>query len=117
MLPLAVVLLTAAAPETPAEVFRRAEAAHAADRFGEAEPLFLSLTRGGDRYYKRQSYERLLGLYVRSGRQDRAVALAGPYRVWLGEVGDREALPELDLLLGECHFGLGYPDRADAHLT
>jgi CHAT domain-containing protein len=117
MLPLAVLLLTAAAPETPAEVFRRAEAAHAADRFGEAEPLFLSLTRGGDRYYKRQSYERLLGLYVRSGRQDRAVALAGPYRAWLGEVGDREALPELDLLLGECHLGLGYPDRADAHLT
>ncbi|HEX4612394.1 MAG TPA: CHAT domain-containing protein, partial [Urbifossiella sp.] len=101
----------------PAAAFRRAEAALAADRFGEAEPLFLALTRGEDRYYKRQSYERLLGLYVRSGRPDRAVKLADPYRAWLAEVGDGEALPELDLLLGECYLGLGYPDRADVRLA
>ncbi|MBN9519092.1 CHAT domain-containing protein [bacterium] len=117
MLPVAVLLLTAAAPESPAEVFRRAEAAHAADRFGDAEPLFLSLTRGDDPYFKRQSYERLLNLYVRSGRQDRAVKLAEPFRAWLTAVGDRAAFAELDLLLGECHLGLGYPDRADAHLS
>jgi CHAT domain-containing protein/tetratricopeptide (TPR) repeat protein len=114
MLPLTLLLLTAAAP---ADDFRRAEAAYAADRFGEAEPLYLALTRGDDRFLKRQSFDRLLGLYVRSGRQDRAVKLAEPYRAWLREVGDADALPELDLLLGECHLGLGYPDRADAHLA
>lgn len=108
-----VLLLTLAAPNDLA----RADAALAADRFGEAEPLLLALARGDDRALKRQAHERLFALYARSGRPDRAVALAEPYRGWLVELGDRDGGAELDLLLADCRLALGETDRADAHLA
>src|SRR5262245_16556468 len=73
MFPVAVVLVALAAPpapaeQTPAEAFSRAEKFYAADRFGEAEPLLQAALRTEERFLKRQVYNRLMNLYVRSGR-------------------------------------------------
>lgn len=105
------------APGDPADVLRKAEALYAADRFGEAEPLLLDTIRTGEAFVKRRAYERLMALYVRSGRQDKAIALAGQFREWLTKVGDTTSSGELDLTLGECYFGLGYLEKADKHLA
>src|SRR3954454_20051658 len=93
MFPAAVVLVALAAPSapvepTPAEAFQQAEKLFAADRFGEAEPLFQAALRTDDRFLKRQTYNRLMGLYVRSGRPDKAVQLSESFRAWLKDVGD-----------------------------
>ena len=68
MFPTALVLLAlAAAPDTPAETYQKAETLYAADRFGEAEPLYQAALRSDDRFVKRQAYNRLMNLYARSG--------------------------------------------------
>jgi CHAT domain-containing protein/tetratricopeptide (TPR) repeat protein len=118
MVPVAVVLLAlAAAPDAPAEAFQKAENLYAADRFGEAEPLFRAALAADDRFLRRNAYNRLMHLYVRSGRPDKAVRLAEPYRAWLKELRDAEGLAALDLLTGECLLALGYSDEADKHLA
>src|SRR5205807_171328 len=57
MFPRAVVLATVSAadpaPATPAEAFQKAEELYAADKFGEAEPLFQAALRAEDRFVKR----------------------------------------------------------------
>jgi len=106
-----------APPEDPAAVLRRAETLYASDRFGEAEPLLLEAARSTDPFVKRRAYEKLMALYVRSGRQDKAIQLGTPFRVWLKDVGDAAATSELDLMLGECYLGLGYLEKADNLLT
>ncbi|QJW97871.1 hypothetical protein [Frigoriglobus tundricola] len=115
MFPTAVVLVLALAapPADPAEAFQKAESLYASDRFGEAEPLFESALRSDDRFLKRQAYNRLMNLYVRSGRPDKAIRLAGPYREWLKGLGDATGLAGLDLLTGECRLELGYTEEAD----
>lgn len=113
----AFVLLTAAAPDAPAEALQKAEKMYAAARFGEAEPLFRAALVTDDRSLKRQAYNRLMVLYVRSGRPDKAVRLAEPYRVWLKELQDADGLAALDLLTGECLFQVGHSERADEHLV
>jgi CHAT domain-containing protein/tetratricopeptide (TPR) repeat protein len=117
MFPTAVVLLALSAPPTPAESFQKAEDLFAADRFGEAEPLFRTAIASDDQFIKRQAYNRLLDLYVRSGRPDKAVRLAAPYRTWLKELRDAEGLAGLDLLSGQCLLELGYTEEADKHLV
>src|SRR5262245_62028635 len=118
MFPTAVVpLALAAAPDGPAETYQKAETLYAADRFGEAEPLYQTVLRTDDPFFKRRAYNRLMNLYVRSGRPDKAVQLAKSYREWLEELRDPEGLAQLDLLMGECLLELGYTDDADKHLV
>jgi CHAT domain-containing protein/tetratricopeptide (TPR) repeat protein len=121
MFPTAVILVMACAadpaPATPAEAFQKAETLYAADKFGEAEPLFQAALRAEDHFIKRNAYNRLMNLYVRSGRPDKAIRLATPYRAWLKEVEDPAGLAALDLLTGECLIELGYTDDADKHLV
>ncbi len=118
MFPTAIVLVALAAPPaTPAEAFRKAEELYAADKFGEAEPLFRAALASDEPFLKRRAYTRLMNLYVRSGRPDKAVQLAEPYRAWLKEVRDPEGLAALDLLTGECLHELGYAAQADKHLV
>ena len=120
MLASALVCLALAAPPAapgPEEALQRAEKLFSADKFGEAEPLYQAALKSNLAFVKRQAYERLMGLYVRSGRQDKAIQLAGPFRAWLADLGDAAAPGELELLLGECYLGLGYLDKADEHLT
>ena len=80
MFPTAIVLVALAAPPaTPAEAFRRAEELYAADEFGEAEPLFRAALASDEPYLKRRAYTRLMNLYARSGRPDKAIKLAEHY--------------------------------------
>lgn len=121
MFPAAAVLVALAAPPaptapTPAEAFQKAERLLAADRFGDAEPLFRAALATDDRYLKRQTYTRLMGLYLRSGRPDRAVRLAEPFRAWLKEIGETD-FAMLDLLVGRCRLELGYAELADKLLA
>jgi CHAT domain-containing protein len=117
----ALVLLAAAAPPEPAlspdAAFRKAETLYAADKFGAAEPLFLAAIASDERFVRRQASNRLLDLYVRSGRPDKVMRFAGPYRAWLKGAGDAEALAALDLLCGQCLLELGYLADADKHLV
>jgi len=122
MLPTVMLLLATAAPpaappETPAEAFRRGERFYVADRFGEAEPLFQAALDAADPFLKRKAYNRLMDLYVRSGRPDKAIRLATPYRAWLKEIGDADGIAALDALAGQCQFELGYVDTADKLLV
>jgi tetratricopeptide (TPR) repeat protein len=121
MLSTAVVLVALAAPPatppTPTEVFLKADELYAADRFGDAEPLFQAALATDEPFLKRRAYTRLMNLYVRSGRPDKAMKLAEPFRAWLKGVRDTEGLAALDLLTGECLHELGYPADADKHLV
>lgn len=121
MFPTVMLLLATSAPpappETPADAFRRGEQFYAADRFGEAEPLFQSALGSTEPFLKRKAYNRLMDLYVRSGRPDKAIRLATPYRTWLKEIGDAEGIAALDALAGQCQYELGYTDAADKLLV
>ena len=118
MFPTAFVLIALAAPPaTPAESFQKAEEAYAADRFGEAEPLYKAALESEEPFLKRRAYTRLMNLYVRSGRPDKAIKLAEPYRAWLKGVDDPDGLAALELLTGECLYELGYAADADKHLV
>ncbi|MBN9122391.1 MAG: CHAT domain-containing protein [Planctomycetes bacterium] len=118
MVPTALVLVALAAPPaTPAESFRRAEELYAVDRFGEAEPLYKAALESEEPFLRRRVYTRLMNLYARSGRPDKAIKLAEPYRAWLKSVNDPDALAALDLLTGECLHELGYSADADKHLV
>ena len=119
MFPTAVVLLALAAPAapTPAEAFQRAERLYAADRFGEAEPLYQVALTSADPFLKRETYNRLMNLYVRSGRPDKALQLGTSFRDWLKRAGDPDGFANLDLLTARCHLDLGYTDAAEKYLT
>src|SRR5262245_7351014 len=119
MFPTAIVLFALAAPAepTPAESFQKAETLYAADRFGEAEPLYLAAVKSDDNFVRRQAYNRLMNLYVRSGRTDKAVRLAAPYRAWLKEVSDTEGLAALDLLAARCLIELGHTEDAEKRVS
>lgn len=98
---------------TPAEAFLKAERLAADDRFGEAEPLYRAAIAGDDRFRTREAYNRLMSLYVRSGRPDKALATGDAFRAWLKVVGDPDGPGELELLTAQCHLELGYPDAAE----
>ncbi|OWK39972.1 CHAT domain-containing protein [Fimbriiglobus ruber] len=108
-----VTLLLAAPPPTPGDALQRADALADAEKPGEAEPFYLAATRSDDPFTRRQAFVRLMGVYVKSGRQDRAVKLAETYRVWLRKVRDASGEAELDVVVGDCYLGLGHHDEAD----
>lgn len=112
----ALLSLALAQPPSPAEALERAEKLYAADKFGEAEPLLRAATASDEPFLKRRAYNRLLALYLRSGRPDRALELAEPFGKWLNEVRDPAGRAALDLLCGQCRLDLGYPAEADEHL-
>ncbi|MCI0700260.1 MAG: CHAT domain-containing protein [Planctomycetia bacterium] len=112
----AMVAAPGAAADKYTEAFQQAEKLAAADQFGEAEPLYQSALATDDRFLKRQVYTRLMTLYVRSGRPDKAIQLATPFRKWLKEVGDTESVAGLELLVGQCQLDLGYNETAEKHL-
>lgn len=118
MFPLALVLVALAAPPTtPAEALRKAEELYAVDKFGEAEPLFKAALASDQAFERRRAYTRLIDLYLRSGRSDKAVKISREYRAWLKEANDAEGLAALDLLSAEFLFALGYSAEADKYLV
>ncbi len=119
MVPVVVVLLAAMQPLSAtdlAETYKQAEKLYAADRFGDAEPLYQAVLKTDDQFLKRQAFNRLLNLYVRSGRPDKAIGLANTFRQWLQQVGDPDTAA-LDLVVGRCRLELGYAEQADQHLV
>ena len=119
MFPTAVVLLLVAAPPAeadPAVDFRRAERLYAAERFGEAEPLYRNALETDDRFLKREAYNRLMNLYVRSGRPDKGLAIVTSFRAWLRQVGDTDPAGT-ELVAAQCHLELGYIDAAEKSLA
>lgn len=117
MLPTAVLLLAVAAPPAPADAFQRAERLAANDQFGEAEPLYRAALDTDDRFLKREAFNRLMSVYVRSGRPDKALQLGDTFRAWLKTVGDPDGPGALELTTAQCHLELGYPDAAEKALA
>ncbi|MCS6864062.1 MAG: CHAT domain-containing tetratricopeptide repeat protein [Gemmataceae bacterium] len=119
MFPVVWVVVVAAAPPLSAtdlaETYKQADKLYAADRFGAAEPLFQAVLKTDDPFLKRQAFNRLLQLYIRSGRPDKAIGLSSTFRAWLQQVGDPD-IAALELLVGRCRLELGYAELADQHL-
>ncbi len=113
-----------AEPLPPVEALRKAEALYAAGDLLEAEPLYkqLAASRPGakapaHRALYRKANERLLALYVRLGRDDRAVQVGLPYLGWLLDLDDRPASQRVALRLGESYLALGHCARASSWLN
>ncbi len=115
LLPLALALWSPAAPPDadPVAAFRQAEVHFADDRPGLAEPLYRTALTAADNYTVRRSYERLMALYIKSARADKAISLADPFREWLTKVGDVGTAAQLDVVCGECYVELALYDRAE----
>jgi CHAT domain-containing protein/tetratricopeptide (TPR) repeat protein len=87
------------------------------NRLLEAERLYrqaLPGVRGGD---CRHCFERLLAIYVLSGRQDKAIEVGQIYRDWLRRVGDGARERELALDVGRWYLDLGHYADAEPHLA
>jgi tetratricopeptide (TPR) repeat protein len=103
-----------AAAQTPADLergedfYRDGKLLDAADAFQKALPL----STGKDR---RDCYDRLIAIYVRIGRQDKAIGVAKPFAAWLTQLGDEARLRELSLEVGECYLALGHYRQAAEH--
>jgi CHAT domain-containing protein/tetratricopeptide (TPR) repeat protein len=94
----------------------RAEKLYRAGDLLEAEPLYQAVAGSGQEELCRQAYDRLLSLYARLGRSDRAVQTGLTYQVWLEERGDRSRLQQLGLELGQNYLALGHYPEAEAAL-
>jgi CHAT domain-containing protein len=94
----------------------RAEKAYRADALLTAEPLYAAVLDQLSGRQRQRCYDRLLTIYVRLGRPDKAIRLGTAYRQWLREVQDPKPLRELDLLFGECYLALGHYRTALAYL-
>ncbi|MGL4419083.1 MAG: tetratricopeptide repeat protein, partial [Gemmataceae bacterium] len=117
-IPLGLLLLVlpsvSALAQDPGDLYKQAEELNRQDRPAAAEAIFRKVVDGADPFFRRQAYERLLSIYVKSSRLDKAVQLANEYHDWLSKVGDQTAANELEVAKAECFFGLGYTDKAEA---
>ncbi|HZY85815.1 MAG TPA: hypothetical protein VFE78_13355, partial [Gemmataceae bacterium] len=87
------------------EALQRAEELYRAGELLEAEPLYQAAA-GGRGELRRQAYDRLLTLYARLGRPDRAVQTGLEYQTWLARRGDRVRVQRLGLELGQNFLAL-----------
>ena len=103
-----------AAAQSATELLERAETSYRRDELLDAERVFreaLAVTTGTER---RRCYERLMRIYVRVGRQDQAIRLAGPFEALLTEGHDEPRLRQLALEVAECYLALGHYPKAVA---
>ncbi len=100
----------------PLAVFKEAESHYQADRPSAAEPLYELVLKSNDAFLIRQSYTRLISLYSKSGRPDRVIQIAKPYREWLARVNDRPAIVQLNVDCAECYILLALYDQAETIL-
>src|SRR5688500_9915160 len=75
----------ALAQGNPLQTLQRAEDLYKADRLLEAEKLYRLALETVAESDKARCYDRLLSVYVRVGRLDRALNLAARYEDWLRE--------------------------------
>jgi CHAT domain-containing protein/tetratricopeptide (TPR) repeat protein len=112
---------------SPAETLRKADAHYDAGELLQAEPLYRQLARPtpparGARAATRQAisrkaHERLLTLYPRLGRSDRAVRAGLVYLGWLRRLDERAAIARVAFQLGENYLVLGHVTRAATWLN
>jgi tetratricopeptide (TPR) repeat protein len=100
----------------PATTLMRAEEYYRAGDLLEAEPLYQDVARSGEGELRRQAYDRLLTLYPRLGRFDRAVQTGLAYQAWLVRLDDRARLQQLGLELGQSYLALGHYPEAETAL-
>jgi tetratricopeptide (TPR) repeat protein len=98
------------------ETLERAEKLYRAGDLLEAEPLYQEIARSNQEGLRRQAYDRLLTLYARLGRPDRAVQTGLAYQAWLVQLGDHARLQQLALALGQNYLALGHDPQAEAAL-
>jgi CHAT domain-containing protein/tetratricopeptide (TPR) repeat protein len=102
---------TAANAQTPLaepDAAVRAEKLYLAGKLVDAEKLYLAALRGPVRVDVRLCYERLLGIYGKLGREDRAVQIGLEYKRWLDAVPDPARVRTLKGDLGLWYFALGH---------
>jgi tetratricopeptide (TPR) repeat protein len=90
------------------EDLSRAEQFYERSELAAAEPLYLAAlpqARGAER---RLCFDRLLSIYYRLGRHDRAIRLGDEYRAWLAQTGDEARRREVLHQLGVCYLALGH---------
>lgn len=99
-----------------AKLAQRGEELYGQDRLLEAETKFRAALEGVSDDDKAPCYDRLLTIYTRLERYDRAVSIGSRYEQWLATHPheDRERL--LYYELGWCYYSLGHAARAEPYL-
>ncbi len=78
----------------------------------KAEPLFLAALPNARGTERRLCYDRLLSIYYRLSRHDRAVQIGQEYRKWLVEGKDEVRAREVQHQIGTCYLVLGHYGKA-----
>jgi CHAT domain-containing protein len=107
--------LAEAAKGPEGDLYQRAEKLCAANRLAEAEVLYRK-GLAGEPSLRLACLNRLLPLYARLGRCDRAVQTALASRPWLRDAGELKRLRLLSLQLGDYYLQLGHAHSAERHL-
>jgi CHAT domain-containing protein/tetratricopeptide (TPR) repeat protein len=111
-----VACLAPAAARAQDDAFSRAEREYTAGRWAAAEPLYRLAARSGSDARRATCQVRLLHIYTRLGRLDRAVQSGLRARELLLHGDDRRMLREVELRVGECYQVLGHYTTGERHL-
>ncbi len=99
------------------DAFRRAEHAFESGKWKEAEPLYRRLAQDANDDRAATCYERLMHIYARVGRLDRAIKNGLRCRELLVRTGASNRLPYIDVRLGEFYCAFRHYREADRHLS
>src|SRR5207248_9666385 len=100
-----------------AEILKQAEDLFAKDDLPKAEKLYLDVLASSEaRDHRRVCYDRLLAIYLRGGRFDRAIQHGKEFLAWLKESDDAPRLRLLNLAIGWSYVQLGHHDDAEKPL-
>jgi CHAT domain-containing protein len=112
---LAAWLLLSGRGATRGDLYQRAEELQAAHRLTEAEALYRK-GLAGEPALRLACLNRLLPLYARLGRCDRAIQTGLAAQPWLREAGELKRLRLLSLQIGDYHLQLGHARLAERYL-
>jgi CHAT domain-containing protein/tetratricopeptide (TPR) repeat protein len=91
-----------------AQDLARAERLYERSELAAAEPLYLAALPQARGTERRLCFDRLLSIYYRLGRHDRAIRLGDEYRAWLATAGDEPRRREVLHQVGVCYLALGH---------
>src|SRR5437763_1299283 len=95
---------------------QRGEELYKNDRLLDAEKQFRLALESGPETERSRCYDRLLAIYIRLGRLDRAVAVGNRYEAWLRDRQPGARLRALYYELGWCLHTLGHQVAAEGYL-
>src|SRR5262245_455351 len=99
-----------------AETLQRADQLYRAEKLPQAEELYSQALKTAEGADRRRCFDRLLTIYVRVGRQDRAIQTGLQYEGWLRKLNDPARVRELNLDLGRWYLDLGHYVAAEPYL-